>query len=62
MLHTFVIGLHTSVVQGATLAITRPLNPFALIGSSRPSPEPGRPVEIEASRELMMPVAPIQSP
>src|SRR5438552_1220470 len=57
-----VTGSQTSVVQGATLAITRPLNPLPLIGRSRPSPEPGTSVEIELSRGLSTPVAPFQSP
>src|SRR5215831_3468879 len=60
-LQTPVVGSQSSVVQGATLAMTRPLKPLALIGSSRPSPEPGAPVEIEESRTLRMPVAPVQS-
>ena len=70
--HCCVVGSHTlqmpvagsqiRVVQGATLAITRPLKPPALIDNSRPSPDPGAPVEIEASRGLMTPVWPFQSP
>ena len=55
---------HIKVVQEETLAITRPDRPViaSVIERRRASPEPGLSTEMVASRGLMVPVAPVQSP
>ncbi len=57
-------GWDVDETEFSILASTRPLSPLllSLITSSRPSPEPGLPVEMVASRGLMTPVVPVQSP